>query len=169
MYIKDLTEHKNHITIGWLDKSEPFSVLYEPKYDKKELLKKLKEAKVVSLYRGVHACQFCYKKTGNGEIKFKRKSDGKIYVSPILIIHYIEEHAYMPPECFVNDILNNNGEFISQNGKFNYGELNTSESVDLVGEFTNKLSLQVRDMIDEEVLNTVIKKALKSKNINVID
>ncbi len=75
----------------------------------------------LSLYRGKHACEFCPEPPkkrlpggietldypaeilGNGEIRV-RALDGKIYVAPVLIYHYIVCHEYLPPRVFIDAV-----------------------------------------------------------------
>jgi hypothetical protein len=38
---------------------------------------------------------------GNGEIRV-RALDGKIYVAPVLIYHYVASHGYLPPRVFID-------------------------------------------------------------------
>jgi hypothetical protein len=37
---------------------------------------------------------------GNGEIRV-RALDGRIYVAPVLIYHYVVSHGYLPPGEFI--------------------------------------------------------------------
>jgi hypothetical protein len=73
----------------------------------------------VNLMRGFHECDFCSDPSfsylnvhkgdeelgmGNGEI-WVFGDDGKVYVAPTLIYHYITQHRYLPPEPFVRAVL----------------------------------------------------------------
>ena len=42
--------------------------------------------------------------TGNGEIRIDA-NDGITYVAPVLILHYVSEHHYAPPQQFVDAVL----------------------------------------------------------------
>ena len=42
-------------------------------------------------------------KRGNGEIWVKAR-DGITYIAPILILHYVSEHHYAPPQAFVDAV-----------------------------------------------------------------
>jgi hypothetical protein len=75
-----------------------------------------------NLFRGFHVCEFCplpFRKlsgggtpipdpkpgtTGNGEIRVLG-ADGVTFVAPVLIVHYITEHQYSPPQQFVDAVL----------------------------------------------------------------
>jgi hypothetical protein len=90
---------------------------------------KLLAEKPVELYRGVHVCELCVappdlektimancvvidpncswakwvsQRSSNGEI---RVVDGGVtFAAPVLIVHYIEEHCYLPPAQFLKAI-----------------------------------------------------------------
>lgn len=72
----------------------------------------------VELYRGFHVCEICSRPKGlltheeqyawmrgrssNGEIRVTR---GNItYAAPVLIMHYIQEHGYLPPQEFLDTV-----------------------------------------------------------------
>ena len=127
-YFKDLTlycyggktEIENARNIGWLS--------IEQEYAKGacslEFITALKGlAKTpTNLYRGVHYCEFCPPMitkpikdrivhevvrdcpSGNGEIHVKG-SEGVMFVAPVLLVHYVAEHNYLPPEQFVSAVL----------------------------------------------------------------
>jgi len=85
-------------------------------------------SKPVELYRGVHVCELCIEppnlvKNGlpnrvsnpecswgqwiagpksNGEIGVSR--GGTTFAAPVLIVHYIEAHRYLPPEEFLKAV-----------------------------------------------------------------
>jgi hypothetical protein len=42
---------------------------------------------------------------GNGEIRV-RDADGIWYAAPRLVIHYVVEHNYCPPQAFIEAVLN---------------------------------------------------------------
>jgi hypothetical protein len=121
-------DHPGVVHVGWLDGSHPFQKGSVGGH----LIEKMKllAAKPVELYRGKHVCELCFepphleKKTmplhgividpncswarwvnqrsGNGEI---RVHYGQVtYAAPVLIVHYIEEHGYLPPAEFLKAI-----------------------------------------------------------------
>ena len=49
---------------------------------------------------GSHICDFCWKFRGNGEIWIPG-DDGRVYASPLMLLHYIEQHNYLPPALFL--------------------------------------------------------------------
>ena len=116
-YVFGRTLPEPHIlNIGWLSKEHPSKRGPSPEW----LMSRLRDriAAPVELYRGKHACEFCPEPPkkrlpggieildyptdalGNGEIRV-RALDGKIYVAPVLIYHYILCHEYLPPGEFI--------------------------------------------------------------------
>jgi hypothetical protein len=119
--------HPGVVHVGWLDDSHPF-----PKGPvESRLIKKMKllKEKPVELYRGTHLCELCVappdlektimpnrividpncswsqwaaQRSGNGEIRVS--SSGVTFAAPVLIVHYIEEHCYLPPAQFLKAI-----------------------------------------------------------------
>lgn len=116
------------VHVGWLDGVHPFPTGTV----EVQLIEKVKvlAQKPVELYRGYHYCEVCveppglikafpphnkyivdpdcswarwwHERSGNGEIRVAL--DGVIYAAPVLIVHYIEEHGYLPPAQFLRAI-----------------------------------------------------------------
>jgi len=107
-YYKDLTPYEywnnpGHIlNVGWLEEGNPFSIGYFP--GREQVLGKLKSMDRGHLCKGFHRCDFCNNESGNGEYRVKGKN-GKEYSSPAMIIHYIEEHLYIPPLEWIEAVL----------------------------------------------------------------
>ena len=118
MYFKDLFEE--HIPragailvkIGWLSKDEPYTQGECPK----EFMDKLKKIKLSGLTKGHHYCPFCNNFTGQGEfyIPILPASNRKGYSAPHMIIHYIEEHNYCPPQEFMDAVMTYNEDFLKR-------------------------------------------------------
>ena len=53
---------------------------------------------------GEHECEICNNYTDRGEILII--DDDKMYVVPKMILHYIKDHFYRPPEDFINAVDN---------------------------------------------------------------
>jgi hypothetical protein len=128
VYFPDLTPYQyccpefeaDILNIGWLGGDQPFSQGMQNE-SFVAALKKLVSSPV-NLSRGSHLCEFCPKPptilskggipmlaplpgtTGNGEIRVKA-TDGTIYVAPVLILHYVTEHGYLPPQKFIDAVL----------------------------------------------------------------
>ena len=112
---------ENALNIGWL------SIKHE--YPKGpcsfEFIAALKQLAMTptNLYRGVHDCEFCPPRItkpikdrvvqeivrdcpiGNGEIHVKGDS-GVLHIAPVLLVHYVAEHNYLPPEQFITAVCN---------------------------------------------------------------
>src|SRR5580700_10918137 len=116
-YVYGRTLPEPHIlNIGWLSKDHPHRRGLLPEW----LVARLRDriTAPVELYRGFHVCEFCPEPPkkrlpsgleipdwpadtlGNGEIRI-RALDGKIYVAPVLIYHYVTRHGYLPPPEFI--------------------------------------------------------------------
>jgi hypothetical protein len=119
--------HPGVVHVGWLDNVHPFARgAVEPRIVEK--MKRL-AAKPVELYRGRHICELCVEppnvvrmkvtnrvvidpncswaqwaaqRSSNGEIRVSR--GGVTFAAPVLIVHYIEEHGYLPPTDFLKAI-----------------------------------------------------------------
>lgn len=114
-YSYSSTSDQSILNIGWLDKQNPFPVGF---VDPNVLLKlfKLCKTKTVKKTRGFHLCNMCRRQhlkfeldgdhvfMGTSEIRVPGKN-GIIYAAPTLILHYIREHNYLPPEEFVDAVL----------------------------------------------------------------
>jgi hypothetical protein len=116
-YVYARTLPEPHIlNIGWLSKDHPYEQGQSPEWFIGRLRDRISAP--VNLFRGRHACEFCpappKKRTagglevydypeealGNGEIRV-RALDGRIYVAPVLIYHYVVSHGYLPPGEFI--------------------------------------------------------------------
>jgi hypothetical protein len=120
--------HPGVVHVGWLDGNHPF-----PKGAvEHRLIEKMKllAEKPVELYRGVHVCELCVEPSGlematmppnhvvidpncswakwiaerssNGEIRVAYR--GVTFAAPLLVVHHIEEHGYLPPAQFLKAI-----------------------------------------------------------------
>lgn len=107
--------HPGVVHVGWLDRIHPF-----PKGSvENRLIEKMKllAEKPVELTRGKHICELCFKppdfvvdfrdkwvaqRSSNGEIRVVY--GGVTFAAPLLIVHYIEEHYYLPPAQFLKAI-----------------------------------------------------------------
>jgi hypothetical protein len=116
--------HPGVVHVGWLDGEHSFS----KGIVERRLVEKLKAlvASPVELYRGKHICEVCVQpdgleqrrlphrvvldpdcswvrwaeqRWGNGEIRVP--GEGVVYAAPVLILHYVEEHDYLPPDGFL--------------------------------------------------------------------
>jgi hypothetical protein len=128
MYFPDLTPYEydrrerraNVLNVGWLAEGHPFSTGAADG----RLVAALQQlvASPTNLYRGWHFCEFCPSPmkmspggipvldllpgtTGNGEIRVTA-TNRITYVAPVLILHYVVAHGYLPPQEFVEAAIN---------------------------------------------------------------
>lgn len=97
-------DRRGQLSVGWLDESHPFpagdvSPLFLDK------LKTLCKEKIVRQTKGMHFCETCKKQSGSAEIEVIGEN-GVIYAAPTLIFHYVKDHHYLPPEEFIQAVLN---------------------------------------------------------------
>lgn len=127
MYFEDLTPYEYDdktsdpaiVNVGWLSREHAFQTGDVPQ----ELIAALRTlvASPVNLYRGSHLCELCPQPevfvrngfrmmdpspeiSGNGEVRVVG-ADGRTYVAPVLVRHYIEVHRYRPPDAFIAAVL----------------------------------------------------------------
>jgi hypothetical protein len=106
MYFKDLQEVNGYggvsfLKIGWLDEGQPYNQGVAPK----EFVDKLKQIPLSVHTKGWHTCPFC----GNAKSYSQyliRKDRYKSYDVPEMIIHYMDEHNYLPPQEFIDVVMN---------------------------------------------------------------
>ena len=121
--------HPGVVHVGWLDGVHPFSkgTVEGTVVEKLKLL----ASKPVELYRGRHICEVCIVPAGmvktfvpdrgrvidpessfakwsesrssNGEIRIS--GEKVIFAAPVLIVHYIEKHGYLPPAEFLAAVV----------------------------------------------------------------
>jgi hypothetical protein len=119
--------HPGVIHVGWLDNIHPFptGAVDARLVEKMRLL----ASNPVELYRGKHICELCgepahliktmlpnrivldpncswarwaAERSSNGEIRVSW--GGNVFAAPVLIIHYIEAHCYLPPTQFLKAV-----------------------------------------------------------------
>jgi hypothetical protein len=127
MYFPDLTPYEygreeprpDVLNVGWLSRDQFFPRGTVPDTFVGQLEQLV--GRPVNLYRGTHLCEFCPEPLvkvnerglkmigpspgtfGNGEIRVEG-DDGIIYVAPVLVLHYITEHGYLPPRAFLEAV-----------------------------------------------------------------
>ena len=119
--------HPGVVHVGWLDNIHAYS---KGAVDARLIEKmKLLASKPLQLYRGMHICELCaeppdlvkttlpnrvvldpncswarwvHQRSGNGEIGVS--GGGIVFAAPVLIVHYIEAHSYLPPTQFLKAV-----------------------------------------------------------------
>lgn len=111
-YYADLTPYNYHhysekeLNVGWLQKEQPFSVGECPEGFIEKLKVYSEQDNIIFQTKGFHSCEFCQdNKFSSNEMRVVGE-DGSVYASPYMIIHYIEEHKYLPPQKFIDAVIN---------------------------------------------------------------
>ena len=94
------------LAVGWLEKSSAFPVGPTPP----EVFERLKALASNPwqpfVAAGVHQCSICqFEGEKSGVANLFIAHEGKIYVAPELITHYINAHHYQPPRVFCEAVL----------------------------------------------------------------
>jgi hypothetical protein len=120
------SSHPGVVHVGWLDNVHPYprGTVDQKMVEKMRLL----ASKPVELYRGKHICELCAEppdliktilpnrcidpncswvrwvdqRSSNGEIRVS--GEGIVFAAPVLIVHYIEAHGYLPPAQFLKAV-----------------------------------------------------------------
>jgi hypothetical protein len=102
------------LNVGWLDDGHPFPTGQCPD-GVVAVLNRLVRAPV-QLTRGYHYCELCQQALGpqadraaldgvvrgNGEIRVRGRGVG--YAAPVLLVHYVMAHDYLPPAEFLRAV-----------------------------------------------------------------
>jgi hypothetical protein len=97
---------KKELNIGWLQKNQPFISGESPTGFIDKLNLYLHSDFTLFHCLGDHDCEFCNEcESACCEIRVV-SVDGKIYAAPELIKHYIEVHNYLPPQEFIDAVMN---------------------------------------------------------------
>ncbi len=114
MWFEDLTECAyfgnilpTRITVGWLEDGKS----YTRGETLGEIVEKIHEFNKTSgmyvRFLGYHECDFGdFVNIELGATTILIAYKNKVYVCPTLITHYIESHSYLPPDEFVEAVLN---------------------------------------------------------------
>lgn len=95
--------------VGWLHPAHPYARGEAPA----GFLSRLREyaarssqsaeALGLSMFLGFHLCEFCGKAKGVGN--FGVPSGPLLFVAPEMVVHYVEEHGYLPPAEFAAAVM----------------------------------------------------------------
>jgi len=110
MFRESMIAAGDHVrAVGWLHPDHPYSRGTESA----EFVARLKEfARLASrsteaLYWGIcmgfHTCEFCEKT--HGHRNFGVPAGDVLFVAPEMVVHYIEQHEYVPPAEFVAAVM----------------------------------------------------------------
>ena len=118
-YYADLTPYEylgpepGVLNVGWLEASHPFAVAEA----NPELIRRLATAarySRVNQTRGYHPCSICgpgraapyvrvgWRRIHLGSAELRVRGADVTYAAPDLVVHYIRDHGYAPPQPFVD-------------------------------------------------------------------
>ena len=108
-YYKDLTPYNYHhysekeFNVGWLQEGYEFDKGDVPE-GFLEKLKKYSDHRMLQT-KGWQSCHFCEENEhSSDEIRIVSNS-GIYYACPMMIIHYVEAHNYLPPQEFIDAVM----------------------------------------------------------------
>ncbi|HRH44635.1 MAG TPA: hypothetical protein PKY82_23565 [Pyrinomonadaceae bacterium] len=116
MWYEDLTQcdyfgeqYPKFLTaIGWLENGKPYSTDTIPRDVYTKLCEFSKNPWTFAVFMGHHLCDLCQFQFENDSAKGVSNifipHNGKIYVCPELITHYINNHFYLPPREFIEAV-----------------------------------------------------------------
>jgi hypothetical protein len=91
------------LNIGWLDHLHPFPTGAVPE----ALLRRLPlfhTTLVWNIFFGAHTCELCGNVSKIAEIRVFGTSP-VVYAAPSMLMHYLVDHSYRPPDEFINAVL----------------------------------------------------------------
>ena len=94
------------VAIGWLErgKSYPTGAVDRRVYDR--LVEMRKNPWQPFAAAGLHECDLCrFDPEMRGAANLFIPGDGTIYVTPEMIVHYMNAHGYAPPDVFCRAVL----------------------------------------------------------------
>jgi hypothetical protein len=113
MWYEDLSEcdyfgknfSKILMPVGWLENEKPFATGKVSKDFYEKLCEFNKKPWGFSQFLGYHECNLCQFEGKLGIKNIFVPHNNKIYVCPELITHYINDHLYLPPNEFIEAVL----------------------------------------------------------------
>lgn len=112
MFIKDLNTRAYFVcgrdvrSVGWLEARHPYQRGAVPDDFMARLKHHVATAYQPGVFLGFHECSLCPGGRGKAErenLLIPTKS--LLYVAPSLIVHYIEDHGYRPPQEFIEAVM----------------------------------------------------------------
>jgi hypothetical protein len=95
--------------IGWLSAEHPYAKGFAPLtfVDRLRFLcdqwGRSVEALHWGVFAGFHTCEFCKKFRRSGNLGVPAGT--VLFVAPEMVVHYVAEHDYLPPQEFVDAVL----------------------------------------------------------------
>jgi hypothetical protein len=110
VFIEDLNTNAYFATdaslraVGWLEQGHDYRKGTVPKKLLTKLIQHLAKGYQPVNYRGKHACDMC-KNGFDGFRNLLIPAGGLLFVAPELILHYMEQHGYRPPDMFIDAVM----------------------------------------------------------------
>jgi hypothetical protein len=98
-YEYDVARMANSVNIGWLDKGKDYKKGEVPN----GFFNKLSNAFIYGRHKGFHTCPFCGNAHSSNVLYVK--GNGKTYIFPEMLSHYIRKHEYKPPQEFIDVVM----------------------------------------------------------------
>jgi hypothetical protein len=107
LYVEERPYGVNAIKVGWLDKGKPYTKMEDSDFNKlANLILKLEEIGPSVYTKGWHNCPFCGNHKSSTQFQIRLKGGKTFYDAPEMIIHYIIDHEYLPPQEFIDAVMN---------------------------------------------------------------
>jgi hypothetical protein len=104
IYLPVVADHI--LAVGWLDSNMKYGRGSTPTAVYQKLKDFVRSPWQPFLYAGHHECNLCqFHGESHGASNLFIPFEGKIYVAPELITHYINAHHYQPPAIFCDAVL----------------------------------------------------------------
>jgi hypothetical protein len=109
VWIEDLAPNSifaNTVAVGWLERDHayPVGVIAVEVFEKLAAL--LTDPWQPAVAGGGHGCDLClYKPEAMGGSNVFVPGNGKVFVAPELILHYMNAHQYSPPDEFSRAVI----------------------------------------------------------------
>lgn len=112
MFIEDLSTSAyfargdNIRAVGWLEAGHPYQQGAVPNDFVARLKQHIGTAYQPMLFMGFHRCSLCLE--GQRKVGYHNlliPTNQLLYVAPQLVIHYIEDHGYQPPQEFIEAVM----------------------------------------------------------------
>ncbi len=91
--------------VGWLGAGHPFTTGEVDPVFMDRLREHILNAWQPFVFMGCHACELCQDMWALGSRNVWIPTKAVIYVFPQLIVHYIKDHRYLPPQEFITAVM----------------------------------------------------------------
>lgn len=163
---------EKELNIGWLQHGQPISVGKVPIGFIKKLKNYYKKEYAIMQTAGSHKCEFC------GDIDDGYSNEirvlglnGIIYAAPSMLKHYINKHKYLPPQEFIDAVMNGpvpgSDEYklaIAKMPEFWERRKPDSNDEDYEKKIRDMMIKNMSESIDKKILDEILSKSDDFKN-----